>query len=75
MLLRPAVDRANPVNHPRFQRRHALALLGLERQRVVLTGIGRVDAAAESGCQGVDPLDLALVESWLKCKAPRGATY
>ena len=22
--------------------------------------------------QGVDPLDLALVETWLKCKAPRG---
>ena len=24
--------------------------------------------------QGVDPLDLALVETWLKCKAPRGTT-
>jgi hypothetical protein len=24
--------------------------------------------------QGVDPLDLALVESWLKCRAPRGTT-
>lgn len=24
--------------------------------------------------QGVDPLDLALVEAWLKCKAPRGSS-
>jgi hypothetical protein len=24
--------------------------------------------------QGVDPLDLALVETWLKCKSPRGTT-
>lgn len=24
--------------------------------------------------QGVDPLDLTLVETWLKCKAPRGTT-
>jgi len=24
--------------------------------------------------QGVDPLDLSLVETWLKCKAPRGTT-
>jgi hypothetical protein len=25
--------------------------------------------------QGVDPLDLALVKTWLECKAPRGTTY